>query len=147
MMQQLTAALCVAALVSGCTVDRIGDLSPVPPSAYVRCVGQFTDFEPEYPWFENWVGPDGRECHGDGSSTRAVFHIVAPANQAARIVGVLYTYQGDDLPPPLDVAVKGKFFSMELPEDFFTGTFVTIDNIHVRELKREPEPEVGGYRH
>ena len=146
MIRQLAAVLGVAALVSGCTVGRIGGRSSEPPPSYVQCVGQFTDFEPDYPWFENWVDPDGNECHGDGSSPRAVFRIVSPTNHAGRIVGILYKYQGNDLPPPPDAVVKGKRFSLELPEDFLTGNFVTIDNSHVRNLKMEPEPEAGGYR-
>lgn len=146
MMQQLVAMLGAAALVSGCTADKIGGHSSAPLSAYVRCVGQFTDFESDYPWFENWVDPDGHECHADGSSPRAVFRLVSPTNHAGRIVGVLYKYQGDDLPSPPDVKAKGKRFSLGLPEDFFTGNFVTIDNNQVRNLKMEPEPEAGGYR-
>lgn len=145
-MRQLVAVLGVAALVSGCTTDKIGGRSSAPPPAYVRCVGQFTDLESDYPWFENWVDPDGNESHGDGSSPRAVFRIVSPSNHADRIVGVLYKYQGKDLPSPPDPAAKGKMFSFELPEDFFTGNFVTIDNGIVRNLKMEPEPEAGGYR-
>jgi hypothetical protein len=145
-MQQLAAVLGVAALVSGCTADRVGGHVSAPPPAYVRCVGQFTDLEPDYPWFVNWVDPDGNESHGDGSSPRAVFRIVSPTNHADRIVGVLYKYQGKDLPSPPDAGDKGKTFSFELPEDFFTGNFVTIDNSIVRNLKREPQPEAGGYR-
>jgi len=146
MIRRLAAVLGVAALVSGCTADSAGGRSSATPPVYVRCVGQFTDFEPEYPWFENWVDSDGRENHGHGSSPRAVFRIVSPTNHAGRIVGVLYKDQGGGLLPPPDVGAKGKTFSLELPEDFFTGNFVTIDNIHVRNLKMEPEPDARGHR-
>lgn len=146
MLRPLAVVLGAVALVSGCTGHSSGQRSTATPPAYVWCVGQFTDFEPDYPWFENWVDPDGTENHGDGRSPRAVFRIVSPTNHAGRIVGVLFKYQGADLPPPPDAGVKGKTFALELPEDFFTGNFVTIDNHHVRNLKLEPEPEASGYR-
>ena len=146
MIRQFAAVFGVVTLVAGCTADRIGGRASATPPAYVRCIGQFTDLELDYPWFENWVDQDGNESHGDGSSPRAVFSIVSPSNHADRIVGVLYKYQGKDLPSPPDPAAKGKMFSLELPEDFFTGNFVTIDNSIVRNLKMEPEPEAGGYR-
>lgn len=89
------------------------------------------------------MDPGGNENHADGSSPRAVFRIVSPTNHADRIVGVLYKYQGRDLPSPPGPEAKGKMFSLELPSDFFTGNFVTIDNRIVRNLIVEPEPRSG----
>ena len=111
-------------------------LSVSPP--YIKCVGQFIDYESDYPWFENWVDKDGTESHGDGRSPRATFRISTPTVYMGRIVGVLYKYEGKDLPLPPDLLEKGRAFSLELPEDFFTGKCVMIDNIHVRNLKMEP---------
>lgn len=134
-------SLSLASGCSGIRTDSHPSVSPIDSSpAYIACMARFTDYEVDYPWFENRVDPDGHECHYDGSSTRAVFLVVSPANHSGRIVGVLYKYQGNDLSPPQDVGDKGKIFSLELPEDFFKGNFETIDNIHVRNLKMGPEP-------
>lgn len=149
MIERLVAVLGIMAFVPGCTTHSIRHGSSPASPAYVSCVGQFTAFEPDYPWFMNWVDQDGKLSHDDGRSPRAVFRIVSPTNHAGRIVGVLYRDhrdQGTDLPPPPDLGDVGKTFSLELPGDFFAGNFVTIDSIHVRIQKVEPEPEAGEYR-
>ena len=138
----LVASVLCAALVAGCasSVVRQHPSASVssPPPPFIKCVGQFTDFEAEYPWFENWLDKDENKSHGDGRSPRATFRITAPAAHKGHIVGVLFKYEGKDLPPPPDGSNKGKTFLFELPEDFFTGKFGTIDNIHVRNLGMEP---------
>jgi hypothetical protein len=107
-------------------------------SPYVKCVGRFTDYEAEYPWFENWVEQDETVVHDDGRCPRATFCLSAPAVHAGRMVGVLYKYEGEDRPTPPPLSQKGKDFSFELPEDFFTGKHVTIDNVDVTNFKVMP---------
>ena len=142
-MKQITAVLAASVLLSaGCTstsrnASSAGAKQATPPP-YVQCVGELVEFEPDYPWFENWVEEDGTEVHGDGSAPRATFRVSSPSTYVNRMVGVLYKYEGKDLPPPPTVTEKGKRFSFELPEDFFTGKYGTIDNIHVRNMKKMP---------
>lgn len=129
--------LAALSLLSGCSSTSdieplLSDQQRIP--SYVACIGLFTEYDTSYPWFENWVDKDGNTVHGDGSSPRAVFRIVNPACYSNRMVGILYQYTGQDLPLPPLPALKGKLFSFELPEDFLTGTFVTIDNAHVRNI-------------
>lgn len=137
----VTLVMC-AALVAGCAGSVVRQHSLASTSTlsppFIKCVGEFTNYEAEYPWFENWVDKDGNESHGDGSSPRATFRITTPAAYTGHVVGVLFKYEGKDLPPSPDESKKGKTFSFEVPEDFFTGKFGTIDNIHVRNLKMEP---------
>ena len=127
-------------LGTGCATKtplRAASAEAIPPP-YVQCVGEFVEFEPDYPWFENWVDPDGNECHSDGNSARAVFRISSPSAYTNRTVGILYKYEGKDLLPSPDVSLKGRLFSFEVPEDFFTGNFGTIDNIHVKNMEKMP---------
>jgi hypothetical protein len=137
-----TAALMLTTLVllTGCAATQPSHSASAQstPPPYVQCVATLVDLEPDYPWFENWVEDDGTEVHGDGSSPRAVFKITSPHNYAKRKVGVLYKYEGSDLPVPPSVSQKGTVFSFELPEDFFTGKYETIDNIHVERLRAMP---------
>lgn len=137
----LVASVICAALLAGCAnsaTRQHSSTSAFSPPSYIKCVGQFADYEANYPWFENWVDKDGNESHGDGNSPRATFSISTPAVYTGRVVGVLFKYEGKDLPPPPDLSAQGKAFSFELPEDFFTGKYVTIDNIHVRNFRMEP---------
>ena len=134
----LLASLALSLGCASATGLRRHAASAAVPPPFVKCVGQFTDYEADYPWFEKWVDENGNESHGDGSSPRATFRISTPAIYADRIVGVLYRCNGRDLPPPPALAAKGRTFSFELPEDFFAGKYVTIDNINVRNLRMEP---------
>lgn len=135
--------LVALSLLSGCSSTSdieplLSDQQTLP--SYKTCIGIFTEYDTNYPWFENWVDKDGNTVHGDGSSPRAVFRIVNPVCYTNRMVGILYQYTAQDLPLPPLPASKGKIFSFELPVDFFTGTFVTIDNGHVRYIKMLSEP-------
>jgi hypothetical protein len=129
-----------AALIAGCASTLNGQRKPAggaaPPA--VACVARFTDLEADYPWFENWVNEDGNTEYGDGSSPRAVFRITEPAAHSNRVVGVLYKWRGADLPPPPALSDKGKAFSFELPADFLSGKYETIDNIDVRSTRPKP---------
>ena len=115
---------------------------PVPVSAApatagtVRCVGQLTEHEPEHPWFDHQAGPDGHATHEQGRAPLVGFRLQEPAAHRGRVVGVLFKYHGKDLPLPPPSSEKGKSFSFELPGDFFSSTAVTIDNLHVKDLKR-----------
>lgn len=139
------AALVAAALLSGCAACRTGQRPSAPPTACVSCVGRLTDLESAFPWFENGVDSDGRAYHDYGHSPRAVFRIVSPANQAGRIVGVLFKCRGAGCPQPPAVSAKGGHFSLELPADFFAGPCETIDNDQVRILSLEPASKEGHY--
>ena len=121
------------AVAPGHTVPSAGQAP-----AYVKCIGEFSEHEENYPWFENWVEEDGTEVNGDGRSPRAVFKLSAPAEYADRTVGILYTYSGDDLPQSPALSEKGQEFSFDVPEDFLAGEYGTIENIHIRDFRAMP---------
>ncbi|MHC4871943.1 MAG: hypothetical protein ACYTFY_08855 [Planctomycetota bacterium] len=105
------------------------------PPPYLKCIGQFKDYDADYPWFESWTEKDGRSHHGDGNSPMATFKIVSPTIYNGRIVGVLYKYEGKNLSAPPQEIQKGNAFTFEVPEDYFLGKYKTIDNIHVRNFR------------
>jgi len=107
-------------------------------SGYVKCVGWLSEYEAKYHWFENWTTADGSPIHDDGWSPLATFRISSPAIYAGRTVAVLYKYGGKDSPIPPPVSHRGKDFSFEVPVDFFTGKYKTINNIDIANFRAMP---------
>lgn len=127
-------------LGTGCATNdtlRVGSTQATPPP-YVQCVAEFVELEADYPWFLNWVDPDGHERHIHGRSPRAIFRISLPSAYANRTVGILYVGEGEDLPSSPDVSQEGKRFSFGLPEGFFTNHCETIYSIHVKNMEKMP---------
>lgn len=105
---------------------------------FIRCVGELLEHVPEAPWFDNWTDADGNVTHDHGRAPLVRFRLLTPDAHRDRIVGVLFKYHGEHLPPPPGPTEKGKRYSFELPGDFFQGESVVLDNIQVKDLKPAP---------
>jgi type II secretory pathway pseudopilin PulG len=102
---------------------------------YVKCQAVLSDYQEDYPWFENST-ENGRALHADGKSPLASFVISSPAEYADRKVKVLFKYSGGTSVTVPGVADKGRAFSFEAPEDFLMGRSEIIENDVVRNLSR-----------
>ena len=142
--------LLVAMLIAGCSQPKDDQPKSVPvsqsedgshngsqPPEYVECQGVFAEYEPNYPFFDNWV-EDGQTVNADGEAPRGLFLISHPAVYANRKVGILFSYTGTRAPSAPEPSEKGKTFSFEVPEDFFTGNYVTIENNLIRGFQATP---------
>ncbi len=102
------------------------------PKTYVTCQATFSAYESEYHWFD-----DSGAGHDDGTAPLSTFVLVEPAKYADRTVGILFKYAPDaTTPSPPEGADVGCQFTFEVPEDFLSGEYKTIDNTTVRHFRR-----------
>jgi hypothetical protein len=107
------------------------------PSGHVRCEGELVSVESK-PWHQQVSSDQGGDSVDDGVSLLATFRLTAPPEAAGRKVGVLFKYAKNSAPPSASDA--GKKFSLDLPRTFLDGTFATLDNDQVINLRALEQP-------
>jgi len=102
------------------------------PKTYVTCQATFSAYESDYRWFD-----DSGVGHDDGTAPLSTFVLVEPAKYADRTVGILFKYAPDaTTPSPPEDADVGRQFTFDVPEDFLSGEYKTIDNTTVRNFRK-----------
>ena len=64
------------------------------------------------------------------------FILVEPAKYADRAVGILFKYTANDETLLPNEAHIGHHFAFEVPEEFLSGKYKTIDNTTVRHFRK-----------
>ena len=103
-----------------------------PATQYVTCRATLAAVDNNYLWHE---GSD--VGHDVGAAPLASFVLSEPAAHADRGIGVLFKHaprSGVISPPDQDDI--GSDFTFQLPADFLTGTFTSIDNLSVKQLRK-----------
>jgi hypothetical protein len=118
-------------------------------SGYIKCVGRLVEYDTSYQRCEFWTTADGNQIQDLIISQEATFRISSPSIYAGRTVGVLCGDEADLFTTSPPISKKGKGFSLEfrgnsftspfeIPEDFFTGKFGTIDRKDIRNFRAMP---------
>lgn len=126
-----------ASVVGPGTVIEPAPPLPPPAAGLVRCEATLVSVQ-SHPWHQRVSDGQGGDSVEDGVSPLATFRLTAPAGIAGRTVGVLFKYgQKTAAPAPSDA---GKKFTLDLPRAFLDGTFATLDNDQVKNLRTMESP-------
>ncbi|MBU1243419.1 hypothetical protein KKD52_03140 [Myxococcota bacterium] len=117
-------------------VEKASQL-PAAAAGFVRCEGELVSVE-SHPWHQQVSGGQGGDSVDDGVSPLASFRIIAPPEAAGRTVGVLFKYAKQAAAPPS--TDTGKRFTLDLPGTFLDGSFATLDNDQVMNLRALEQP-------
>jgi hypothetical protein len=108
--------------------------STLPSTNPISCQATLISVREEFPWWDH----DGQN-YSHGSAPLASFILLEPEKYRERSIGILFKFSSDDEPTSPNQADIGKKFTFQIPEDFLSGKFETIENVWVKQfLKIDP---------